>query len=57
MNAGPAERFVVDASVATKWHLSGEGYTEPQTASSMSKPANPQISSGSATTVALDLDT
>lgn len=28
MNAGPAERFVVDASVATKWHLSGEGHTD-----------------------------
>lgn len=27
MGAGPTERFVVDASVAVKWHLTGEGHT------------------------------
>lgn len=28
MSAGPAERLVVDASVAAKWHLSDEVYTD-----------------------------
>jgi len=28
MSVGPAETLVVDASLATKWHLSGEEYTD-----------------------------
>lgn len=28
MRAGPVETLVVDASVATKWHLTGEEHTD-----------------------------